>query len=56
MSKVIYKPVPKYAMPDSTVQFGIAFDKGKAVEVTDEKKLAKFRGHPFFDVAEDKKN
>jgi hypothetical protein len=28
--KVIDKPVPKYAMPDSTTQYGTHFEKAKS--------------------------
>lgn len=37
-----------------TSQFGYDFADGKAVNVTDEKHLAKFKGNPHFDVAGDK--
>lgn len=36
-----------------TTQFGYVFEDGKAVEVTDEKHLAKFRGNRFFEVSDD---
>lgn len=51
MAGVIYKPVPKFGMPDRTTQYGYAFAAGKATEVEDGPALEKFKGHPFFDVA-----
>lgn len=48
MAKVIY--CPDNDMPASTEQFGYSFDGGNAVEVTDDKHLAKFSGNPFFAV------
>ncbi|WJR67237.1 hypothetical protein QTA58_00235 [Neorhizobium sp. CSC1952] len=47
MAKVKYKP-------GTTSQYGYDFADGKAVEVTDAKHLAKFRGNPFFEVIEAK--
>ncbi|MDX3926742.1 MAG: hypothetical protein QHC90_13185 [Shinella sp.] len=40
--------------PGATSQFGYDFEEGKSVEVTDARHLAKFRGNPFFEVAEAK--
>ncbi len=37
-----------------TSQFGYEFKDGKAVNVTDEKHLAKFKGNPTFKVSGDK--
>ena len=50
MTQVTYRPSKAAACPDTTEQFGHSFTAGEAVEVEDEKALAKFRGHPFFEV------
>lgn len=49
MAQVKYKPEP--GVSDETEQFGYEFKGGKAVEVTDEQHLAKFRGNRFFEVS-----
>lgn len=54
MAKVTYAPAQ--GEPEETTQFGYHFAKGKSVDVTDEKHLAKFRGNPYFAVAEKKGN
>lgn len=40
--------------PASHVSYGITFEAGKPVDVTDEAVLKKFAGNPFFTVAEGK--
>lgn len=50
MALVTYNPVEGAAAPSTTSQFGYDFTAGTPVEVTDEKHLAKFAGHPFFAV------
>lgn len=51
MAKVKFIPEP--GVSDETEQFGITFAGGEAVEVTDEKALAKFRGNRFFEVEDE---
>ena len=52
MAKVTYQP--EDGAPTETTQFGSEFKGSKPTEVTDEKALAKFRGNPFFKVADEK--
>jgi len=47
------KFIPEAGVSDETEQFGVTFAGGEAVEVTDEKALAKFRGNPFFEVEDE---
>lgn len=51
MAKV--KFIPEAGTSDETEQFGVTFAGGEAVEVADEKALAKFRGNPFFEVEDE---
>lgn len=51
MAKV--KFIPEAGVSDETEQYGVAFAGGEAVEVTDEKALAKFRGNRFFEVEDE---
>lgn len=48
MVKVIYTPGEE--LPGETTNLGYAFTAGEPVDVTDEKVLKKFRGHPHFTV------
>lgn len=48
MTKVVYLGEPGGSK--RTAQYGYAFEDGQAVEVSDEKHLAKFRGNAHFAV------
>lgn len=51
MAKVTYTPKEDYGDEGKTRQGRYSFEKGKSVEVTDERALAKFRGNSNFTVA-----
>lgn len=50
MAKVTYRPVREHAAPDHTSQYGYDFEAGQPVEVTNAAHVAKFSGHPSFEV------
>lgn len=49
MALVLYRPSAAHGCPPETVQFGYRFG-ASPVEVSDAAHLAKFDGHPFFEV------
>lgn len=52
MAKFTYIGVDGAADPKGTDAFGIRFPVGRAVEVSDEKVIAKLAGHPHFKAAD----
>ena len=48
MTKVVY--LGEHGGSKTTTQFGYVFEEGLAVEVSDEKHLAKFRGNAHFAI------
>lgn len=51
MAKITYAPPDNDDFPRSTEQFGLWFDAGREIEVSDTLLIEKFRGNRFFKVA-----